>query len=261
MIRYDTKLNKRIRSLVNRYNAKIIRLEKKIYLYDAIKIPKKLKVKDIKNMYKDRSELNRYLKSREYFLTRGSEYIRENNISNYEDYVYKIYKRLANRRLLKEKRYLEGTKVKIGGRSQIVSFAEMADVKYLNVISKLKYANKSINEINDVLEYTRKLEKNVKLMDKRKWQDNFITMIRDICYMQGLSFSETKKITDNLYKLSPEAFEKFYNEEKSLELVTVAYQMIMDFGINEAVENPPSGTSDVLYDLSENIEKYIEPYL
>ena len=98
MIRYDNKINSKIRRIVNNYNDKINRLSDR----EDLIIPEKIKTSEVKEGIKSRADLNRKLKNLQEFTKRGGEQnitVKGRTIPRYQYNQAKRYRSLISRRL------------------------------------------------------------------------------------------------------------------------------------------------------------------
>lgn len=267
MIRYDEKLNRKIKNLVNRYNAKINRLEKKEYLYGAVSIPERINTKYFKENYNFRSELVRALKIHEMFLKRGSEKLTNfegARVSEYEKRTLIKERALAKRRINTQIKFYETTKPKIMGNEAIVSFAQIGEKVYLNAIRKRQFYNKKIKgltskEIND---FINRLRRNSKKTSANIFKDNFIEIIIDVLYVNGFSHADVHKVVMVLQKMKAKEFYNFYKNEKALELIMTIYKLINTFGTDKVADEEVAvgNQREFIEEFIENIEEISKEY-
>lgn len=267
MIRYDEKLNRKIKNLVNRYNAKINRLEKKEYLYGAISIPERISTKYFKENYNFRNELVRALKIHENFLKRGSE-----KLTNFEGAVLSEYekrllineRRLAKRRINAQIKFYEITKPKIMGTEAIVSFAQIGEKAYYNAIRKRQFYNKKIKGLTskEIKDFITRLRRNSKKMSADIFKNNFIEILIDVLYVNGFSHADVHKVVSVLQKMNSQEFYNFYKNEKALELIITIYKLINTYGTDKVADEEVAvgNQKEFIEEFIQNIEEISKEY-
>lgn len=267
MIRYDEKLNRKIKNLVNRYNAKINRLEKKEYLYGAVSIPARINTKYFKENYNFRSELVRALKIHEMFLKRGSEKLTNfegARVSEYEKRTLIKERALAKRRINTQIKFYETTKPKIMGNEAIVSFAQIGEKVYLNAIRKRQFYNKKIKGLTskEIKDFINRLRRNSKKTSADIFKDNFIEIIIDVLYVNGFSHADVHKVVMVLQKMKAKEFYNFYKNEKALELIMTIYKLINTFGTDKVADEEVAvgNQREFIEEFIENIEEISKEY-
>ena len=109
MIRYDKKFNKEIRKVINRYNAKINRVQARDS-YGLFYIPNKITRADIKllkSTSRTRGDLRRRLRELEEYTKRGGEVIQSSGIPRYQENIAKRYRRSMRSRITRARKYYE----------------------------------------------------------------------------------------------------------------------------------------------------------
>ena len=204
-IRYDKKLNSEIRKTVNNFNAKIKRIEKYIDNYNYL-LPEKMTVKALKENVYTRNELRRKLKELQRYSTRGIEETMQTaggySISKYEYTNLMKEKSRVKGNITRSIKRLETTKPKVFGKVQSMTFAQMGESKYLNLLAKRKALETRIDflskeEFKQYQTMVYKTGRNMEYMSSL-FRDNYITMLNDLAYFTKYS-NETMQISEQKY--------------------------------------------------------------
>lgn len=269
MIRFDNKLNKEIRRIVNNYNAKIYRLEKNKRNVD-IEIPVKFNkeaLKSLKASSRSRQELRRRLKELEDFSRRGGEEkinVNGLKIARYKYQSIKRYKRLATRRINAKIKFYNENKPTYKGQKDRFTMRDQFDLEYQNLLTlKDKLLDVNINDLNeeDINNYLFKLRSNTRDEDYEKWQDNYI----DLLMKTGRSFdvdeSILNKLQSELKYLKPSNFNKLTKTENLIKQIIYYYRSIRDLGIDVAFNNLSGDVNGIFNELYENIGEIVKDYV
>lgn len=223
---YNNKINNEIRNVVNNFNRKITRLNKKNKNIGISKI----KIKDLKK-YDNRRELRRELNRLKRFGSRGSEEIIQLKsglkLTKWELNELKIEKSRAYRQINKGLKELETKKVKVLGKVQDVTFATMGSQEYLNLEAKKKIIkNKSIQNL-DRREYERfiSLLENVnKIESDDNLKDTFIEIFKNTSYMVNFDPQKTEAIIKKMEGVK--RFKDMIEEDKGLKSIFNYYNLL-----------------------------------
>lgn len=258
MIRYDKNFNKEIKRVINNYNAKIRRLEKK-----GIDTPDKIYKKDIdriKENANSRKELREVLKGLQLFNKRGAELKKEGtNFTNYEyDYIKKL-QREATRNINRQLSFFEKNKPTIIGEEQTLTFAEMKDERYMNLLAKKSLVNKNINLLKkeEVKDYIRKLERNKHMLDFEKWQDRYIEIFSKTLETFEIDKRSHDLIIERLSQIDAKKFDKLIRKEQMFRGILDYYAMIKDLDNFMQISNDVETTvNSIVSNLDEILEDY-----
>lgn len=258
MIRYDKKFNNEIKRVINNYNAKIRRLEKK-----GIDTPKKILKKDIDKIKEEansRKELREVLKDLQRFNKRGSELQKEGTI--FTNYEYEKIKRLqseANRNINRQLNFYEENRPTIIGEDQTLTFSEMRDERYMNLLAKKSLINKDINTLkkDDIKEFIRKLERNKYIPDFKEWQERYIDIFSNTLKTFQIDKRSHDIIVERLSNLDPKKFDKLIRKEQSFRGILDYYSMIKDLDNYLSVGVEVETTVDSILS---NIDEILEGY-
>ena len=269
MIRFDNKLNKEIRRIVNNYNAKIYRLEKNKRNVD-IEIPVKFNkeaLKSLKASSRTRQELRRRLKELEDFSRRGGEEkinVNGLKIARYKYQSIKRYKRLATRRINAKIKFYNENKPTYKGQKDKFTMRDQFDLEYQNLLTlKDKLLGVNINDLNeeDINNYLFKLRSNTRDEDYEKWQNSYIDLLiktgRAFRVDESLLFSVEKE----LKKISPSNFNRLIKTESLLKQIIYYYQSIKDLGMGVAFESLSKDVNGIFNELYENIGEIVKDYV
>ena len=140
-----------LRRIVRNYNAKITRAAKKLPVDEVGYLPKKMSMKEAKAAIATRADYNRLTSSLQRFSRRGAETIvsssRGAKATQYEVKEFAIKQRIDNARRTRERKALGEKEVKIAGKGQGKTRAEMGSLKE-NALkpSRKKFKNMSQKE-------------------------------------------------------------------------------------------------------------------
>lgn len=230
MIRYDKKLNQEIAKTVRNFNQKIARLEK--LDNENIKTPEKVSVKDFKSGYTSRKDLRRKLNYLKMFSKRGSENVITTqggfDISQYELAVAKKESSRVKRNLTREINKLSVSDVKIFGKSQGLTLAQMGDSRLTNLKRKREALNKNLLSLDNE-EYNRYISL-IERIDYNKekttiFKDNYIEMLLTNGYMAGYDSNKLNEIASKLLGLSDKEFLNVFNTDKSIQSILEYYNL------------------------------------
>lgn len=258
MIRYDKNFNKEIKRVINNYNAKIRRLEKK-----GIDTPDKIYKKDIdriKENANSRKELREVLKGLQLFNKRGAELKKEGtNFTNYEyDYIKKL-QREATRNINRQLSFYEKNKPTVLGEEQTLTFAEMRDERYMNLLAKKKLSSININLLKkeDIKDYIRKLERNKYIVDFKKWEERYIEIFTKTLAIFEIDKRTHDKIVERLSKLDPIKFDKLIRKEQLFRGILDYYAMIKDIDNFMQIKIDVETTTEAIIN---NLDEILEDY-
>ena len=119
-IRYDKRLNTRIRGIVRNYNAKVRRLSGRVDI-DIPPIMDRYSVKLLKQTTKNRADLNRKLKNLQEFTKRGGEQnitVKGRVIPQYKYKQAQRYRKLITRRLNAREQFNKTTRPTYEGKKE-----------------------------------------------------------------------------------------------------------------------------------------------
>lgn len=263
MIRYDKKLNSLINKTIRNFNQKISRLEKE----ERELLPTKVYKKELKSETYSRKELLRKLKEMQHFSQRGVEEVVTTSggvkLTKYELNKIKQRNRIIKARLTREITKMKTTKPKVFGKEQAVTFAEMGEEDYLNLVARRKALEKDIEKL-DTSELNRLRNLQERTIMNQEYYDNifresYIKMLNQLGYYFNYDKDKIKNIEENLRKLNPTKFYKLFKDDKSIKAILDYYPSLKrNFKIN-----PKDIEEDVkvLYDnLNEHIENIIKKY-
>lgn len=129
-LRMRKKDEEALRKAVKNFNAKLARLEK---ADSSVALPNKVTVKTLRASVETRAEFNELLSDLRKFTVRGAEKPHElkdgTEITSWEYHRAEDYKNRVNRYKAKKRKEIEAQEVKVGGKGQKKTRAEMGKIK------------------------------------------------------------------------------------------------------------------------------------
>lgn len=262
MIRYNDKLNDRIRKTVRNYNAKITRLAKTNPYLD---LPKKASVTAIKRSSDTRKDVERALRKLSRFSKRGAESSvvlpSGEYISRYELNELKRESARLQRNLTRRINKLAAIKPKVAGIEQDYTYAEMGDMRLNNMIAKRNaLRNFSISSGEDISKYTKLIEstRNKQNYQINVFKNNYLDkMLFAEAYMIGYDQNKINVIKEKLSTLSNKDFLSAFDNEKLFQMVRDLYPKASNTGDYFVFEEQLTDVYDELYN---NIDDIIATY-
>lgn len=242
MIRYDRAYNQKITSVVSNFNRKVRRLEKE----EAELLPSRVSVREIKNMFMNRRDLNTYLRELQRFSKRGAEDIVTVNGKQYTKYQLDVF-----RARLRRERY--------NLRKDIAEFESMKPKYPMQHSINLKNMRNRLGALSqkwtDVLDssmsqyignYQRKIET----------YDNYLEVLFQDAYTIDYDETKLQYIRQKLMELSPRDFIKALEDRAEIqEIFNNYHSLTRQAGILD--ENEARRKFDELY---RNIDDIVEKY-
>ena len=255
MIKVYQKTDKEINRVIKNFNQKVTRLER---LGLAV-IPDKITKKEILNV-NSRTELNRNLNSLKRFSRKGYEDIftlssgEDTTIWNKKEVDLSI--RSAKAKLTRKIQTYKNTKPKVFGKTQSVTFAQMGDQSYLNLVEQRKrLQDKKISTLEDITKFSKISKKILGMGYSSVFRESYKTMLYDLAYQSGYSKEVVGEITKRIDKLNDKDFLKLFNEDKAIKSV-VYYYNTKGLEIEDITEN-----INTLFDeIYKNIDLILEDY-
>lgn len=260
-IRYDKTLNKEINRVVQNFNNKVKRLEKS---KRDLMLPSKVSVKELKKEVLTRNELYRELDKLKRYSKRGIEETVKTmggtNISKYELENVKREARRIKYQVTRQISLKKLTKPRVFGKVQDVTFAEMGDKTYLNLVARRKALNKEIEKLSasELKRFEDLLEKSKKkrLYDFNNLQYNWANeMLMPLAYLTGYPVDKLEGVAQKIATLKEKDFLDLFNNEMVMRAITEFYA--------EARSGNTSMSEDVkpiLDELINNIDDLVKDY-
>lgn len=263
--KFTKQSNAELQKAINKFNAKIKRLES---IDREIDIPEKESIQAIKDRVTSKWDLNREIDRLERFTKRNAEDLIKNKsgvvMSRWEfENIQREQKRL-NARLLREIKSYGQIKPTEFGKSQAVTYAQMGDEKLSNLKARQKaISNKSVMKLN------KEQIKNLKTLinktsaiyrkDKQVFYNNFLDgTLLNTAYFVGYDENKIRYIKDKLNELSPTQFTKAFEQEQALKDIQLRYDLTKEDGITpEILQNDITPLLDNLYN---NIDQIVDSY-
>lgn len=234
MIRYDKKLNKEIRRIVNSYNAKIRRLKGR----EDIVIPARAYVKDIKSNTRNRNDLRRKLRNLQEFTKRGGETfitVKGRIIPRYQYKQAQRYRSLISRRLKAREQFVKTTHPTYEGKKEKFTIAEQFDEETRNIQAKkemlldVDYLDYSPAELS---EYIIDLESNAKTINLTQWQKNYADILLETGYAHNIDHEKLHELREKLLALTPSQFDRLFKTESTIKQLVHYYNQINQLGVD-----------------------------
>ena len=266
MIRYDNKLKSEISRTIKNYNAKVRRLSKK-NLSDVY-VPNLLHKEDVLNLKRSvetRTDLRKRLKDLQSFTEKGAEKIITKKGVTAPKYIHKQltrYNRILTRQLKKEEYFVTKATPRSFGRAEKLTRKEALDEDYAKFISKkrLRYKDLEGESINKIVDHLHKLKVNTKMRDYKQFRENFIEMLVDTAYLYDVPHAKVRDMVDSLRSLSPEEFNNFFNEDRSLNVLINYYATTNILGVDVAYESNIDNAKEYFEELINNLDEMVEGY-
>lgn len=255
-----------LRKAVSNFNSKIKRLES---VDREIDIPEKESITAIKERVTNKWELNREIDKLQRFTQRDAEELIKNKsgvvLSKWEfENLQREQKRLTAKLTREINRYGNITPKEFG-KKQAATYAQMGDERLSNLKARKKaISNKSVlrsnrDQLKNLQSLINKTNANFKTTKKQTFYDNYIngTMI-NLGYFVGYDPDKIEYIKSRLNELTPEQFNKAFQEEESLRDFQQRYMIMHEEGV--IPEKLGEEVIPLLDNLYQNIDKIIEDY-
>lgn len=262
-IRYDRKLNQEINRTIRNFNQKIARLEKS---ERELILPTKVTKKQLKQESLTRTDLKRKLKELQRYSNRGIEETMITSggvkLSKYELLNIKKEQARVKRNLTREIHRLEKTTPTVLGKKQATTFAKMGDTRYLNLLTKRERLNKDITKLErEQFERQKmligKIGKNQSYMNT-VFKDNYFKMFAELGYYYEYDSDKLREMKNKMYKLPPEEFYKFFNNEKSMKAIIEYYEDRVKGMVDpDQIKDDVTALYDAIY---ENLDDILKDY-
>lgn len=264
MTRYDRELSLEIDRTVNRFNAKIKRLER---LDRNLELPDPIERSDIVTYKRSKSSIQKRLKEYQKFLERGAEEMVETSggakISRYEMNQLKARQRTAKATLTKKINKMKNTTIKVASEKQAGTFATMGDPEYITALSNREALDKDLNKLNkeSLARFKRFVGKLVYSGDKDYiLKENYLEILEKTAYSFGIDKRHYDVIKKKLNSLSPSQFANLFSEDKAIQSLMDYYHQMKSIKTDNQFKNLQNDVED-LYDLLvNNIDEIIEDY-
>lgn len=242
MIRYDKAYNQKISRVVSNFNRKVRRLEKE----EAELLPSTVSVREIKDMFMNRQDLNTYLRHLQRFSKRGAENIVEVGGKRYTKYEVHEFQ-LALRR---ERRRLD----------KLIAEQEAVQSKY-PLQHQLALENYRMRRAKLGKSYTGLLEKPIAgyLNDwarKTNSYDNYLEILFQDAYLADYDQQKLDYIRSKLLELSPSKFNLALENSPEIQEIFNYYHALTRRK-TEVEENEVKQVYDTLY---RNIDEIVAKY-
>ena len=264
-IRYDQKLNNKIRRIVRNYNAKVRRLEGR----EDVSVPSKITRQDVKlfkQTFRSRADLNRKLKNIEEFTKRGGEQyikVKGRTIPRYQYKQAQRYRSLISRRLTAREQFNKTTRPTYEGKKEKYTLYEQFNEETRNIeaqrkmlldVDYLSYTGE------DLESYISRLESNARTVNLSGWQTNYADMLLESGYVYNIPHAKLHDLREKILDLSPAQFDKLFKTESTIKQILYYYNQINELGVDVAFENMESDVVSIYNSLFENIDDILKEY-
>lgn len=258
--------NRELQKAVNKFNAKIKRLES---VDREIDIPEKESIKAIKERVTTKWDLNREIDRLERFTKRNAENLIKNKsgvvMSKWEfENIQREQRRLSARLERDIKRYSNITPTEFG-KSQKVTYAQMGDEKLSNLRARqraikgknvMKLNRESIKNLETIINKTAAIYRKPKELFYNNYLDGTLL---NTAYFVGYDKEKIEYIRNKLSELTPSQFTKAFEQEQALKDIQMRYDLTKEDGITpEILKGDITPILDTLY---ENIDQIVDSYL
>lgn len=260
-IRYDKTLNKEINRIVQNFNNKVKRLEKSER--DLI-LPNKVSIKQLKKESTTRRELYRELEKLQSYSKRGIEETVQtmggSKVSRYELENIKKEARRVKYQITRQISLKKLTKPRVFGVEQDVTFAEMGDKTYLNLVARRKALNKEIEKLSssELKRFEDLLEKSKqkRIYDFNNLQYNWANeMLMPLAYLTGYPMDKLEGVSQKIATLKEKDFLDLFNNEMVMRAITEFYAEARRGNTDMAEDVKP-----ILDELINNIDDLVKDY-
>lgn len=264
-IRYDKKLNQEINRTIRNFNQKISRLEKE---QRELFLPSKISKKELKEEVRSRTELRRKLKELQRFSKRGiEETITTKTGIKLSKYEFEELKREAarvKRNVSREISQLGKSNVKVAGKLQAATLAQMGSSDYLNRVARRKALEKDIfglsrEEFDRYRKLVKTTGKNKSYMDN-VFKQNYMDMLTDLGYYTGYDNEKLQEIKTKLIALDSNKFLKLFYEDRSIKAILDYYPGITQNFTALRMEDIKDDVETLYNLLYENIDDILKDY-
>lgn len=253
---------KELRQAINKFNAKIKRLEKSDR---DLELPEKVNISIIKERVYDKRSLNREIDKLQRFTIRGMEdtiTLKSGlSLTKYEyENLQREQKRL-NEKLYRTQRKLENITPSIAGKKLHMKVSEMGREDLSNISAKrtalksVKLSNINTEDLKDFRQLLSGLLRRERY-DESIFIDNMSNqMILNLGYWAGVDQDQLKYIREKLGTLTEKQFMKLYDTEEYIRAIKDYYNEINKRNITE---EQMAKNMDKVKELYENLYKSID---
>ena len=227
-------------------------------------LPSKVSIKELKKEVLTRNELYRELEKLKRYSTRGIEETIQTmggtKISKYELENVKKEARRIKYQVTRQITLKKLTKPRVFGKQQDVTFAEMGDKTYLNLVARRKALNKEIEKLSasELKRFEDLLEKSKrkKLYDFNNLQYNWANeMLMPLAYLTGYPIDKLEGVSQKIATLKEKDFLDLFNNEMVMRAITEFYAEARSGNTSMAEDVKP-----ILDELINNIDELIKDY-
>ena len=262
-IRYDKKINNKIKNIVNSYNAKIKRLEGS----EDIVIPERISIKGVKGSVKNRADLNRKIKNLQEFTKRGGEQnimVKGRVVPRYQYKQAQRYRNLISRRLTAREQFNKITHPTYEGIQEKFTIAEQFDEEVRNIQAQreklidVDYLSFTPQQLS---EYIESLESNARTVNLTQWQQNYADMLLDVGYVHGIEHQKLHELREKLLSLSPSKFDKLFKTESTIKQIIYYYKQVNELGVDiPFTDEEHEDVMSIYSSLIHNIDTILKDY-
>ena len=244
MIRYDSEYNKNIERVVSNFNRKIARLQRQ----GAVLLPQKVSIRDIKNQFYNRTELNTYLRDLQRFSRRGAENIVEIGGKQYTSYDVDIFRRRLRRERSRLNREIAEAEV------MTTQYPMQHDVYTANLKASRKAISGSWNTLLGQFQ-----EKFINEPYRHAAiNDNYLQTLFVDAYQVGFEDEKIEYIKQKLLSLPPRKFIRALEDDPNIQYIFDYYHSLTRTSLTTS--DSDSNAYDAFQQIYENIDAIVEKY-
>lgn len=212
MIRYDSAYNKEINRVVSNFNRKVRRLEKE----ERELLPSPVSVRNIKEQFTNRRELNMYLNDLRRFSIRGAEDVMEIQGKSYTKYQIDLFRRNLRRERDEIRRDIKSAE----------AIKHQYPMQHNIYLQNLRSRKKALS-----MSWVNLIEKKSDVMIQRYFKraeiyDNYLEILFQDAYLIGFDDDKINYIKERLLKLSPNKFIKALQDSPTIQFIFDFYHSL-----------------------------------
>lgn len=212
MIRYDSAYNQEINRVVSNFNRKVRRLEQAEYRL----LPSPVSVRDIKDKFSSRRELNKYLNDLRRFGKRGSEEIVTLGNKEYSRYQIDIFRANLRRQRAELDRSIKQA------QSTRHRYPMQHNVYLQNLKNRRETLTKGWTELIDQ-KWQDVINRQFKNMET---YDNYLEALFQDAYQSGFDPDKAEYIKNKLLELSPDEFIRALEDTPEIKFIFDYYHAL-----------------------------------
>ena len=240
MVRYDQAYNNKIARTVANFNRKVARLQKA----GLTNIPSKVSIKDIKNRFDNRSDINYYLRDLQRFSKRGAEKTVTINGREFTQYDIEIFRRRLKTERARVRKDIEEA------MSQKPTYPMRHDIYTANLRTRQAKLSENWQDIL-VSRIGQKIKDEP--VKRNEIYDNYLEVLFQDAYVMDYDEEKLMYIRDKLVKLKPRQFIKALENDPNIQLIFDYYHSLTRTGSE-------IDATDAFDELYKNIDAIVAQY-